>query len=267
MRLLSVLQMLRLLLVFLFQVLGLLLVPLFHLLLSVFVGVALPQLLVLPFLLLLEFLVVLLLPRVELLLLLLILLVQFWASSVRRTQARMRLKISGVGGRTGNVVPAIRPRVRRRSGLSGRYASSVTEGSRPGSRRDWRSPLIHGSPELAVIAGRLDMFILSGYGSDMSVSGCNLIFRPGTGVDSSIAAVVADSIDRGSIYDRGVVNVMNVYDVHIVHRTVVEEASAVPPPAFVALAEITIAVGDAAIETDMRTPVAFMEKRSPPQPQ
>jgi hypothetical protein len=122
--------------------------------------------------------------------------------------------------------------------------------------------LIHGSPELAVIAGRLDMFILSGYGSDMSVSGCNLIFRPGTGVYSSIAAVVADPIDRGSIYDRGVVNVMNVYHVHIVHRTVVEEASAVPPPAFVALAEITIAVGDAAVETDMRTPVAFMEKKA-----
>lgn len=217
MRLLPVLQMLRLLHVFFFQVLGLLLVPLFHLLPSVFVGVALHQLLVLPFLTLLEFLVILLLPCVELLLLLLIFLVQFWVSSVRRTKTRMGLKISGVGGRTGDVVPTTSRRVKRRSRLSGRYDSAVVECSRPGSCRHRWSPLIHGSPELAVIAGRLDMFILSGYGSDMSVSGCSLIFRPGTGVYSSIAAVVADPIDRGSIYDRGVVNVMNVYHVHIVH--------------------------------------------------
>ena len=86
--------------------------------------------------------------------------------------------------------------------------------------------------------------------------------RPGTRVDPAVAAVVADPI-LCDVVDHGcVVNVVNVDDVHVVDGTVVEEMSVVPAPALVAFAEISEAVINPAIETYVRPPVAFMEKKS-----
>jgi hypothetical protein len=173
----------------------------------------------------------------------------------------MGLKVSGFARGTRNVVPAVSARVERPSGLSRRDGPVIIECSRPGRSRDRGSSLIYGSPQLPIIAGGLHVFVLSGYGSDMPVSLRNFIFRPGTGVYPATTAVVADSI-HSVVYDRGVVNVVNVDDVHVVHRAVVEESSIVPAPALVALAEITETVRDPAIETDVRAPIALMEKKA-----
>src|SRR5208337_4955034 len=76
--------------------------------------------------------------------------------------------------------------------------------------------------------------------------------------DPASAAVEADPAHRG-VDHRGVVNVVNFSNVHVVHRTVVEKVSVVPTSTLVALAEVTVAVTNPAIETDVRTPVTVIE--------
>src|SRR5208283_978778 len=83
----------------------------------------------------------------------------------------------------------------------------------------------------------------------------------GAGRDAAFAAVVADSIHR-SVMDNGrVVDIMNIGDVHIGDRAVVEKMSVVPTPTFESYPEISEAVGDTAIEADMRTPVSVIEDK------
>jgi hypothetical protein len=106
-RLLPFLQVLLLLDVSLLQLLGLLLVPLLHLLIPRFIGPLLRHPLVVLLLLLLESLVVLLLLRVELFLLLLVSLVLFRVSRVWGSRAGMGCKILCVtwGRGARNIVP------------------------------------------------------------------------------------------------------------------------------------------------------------------
>ena len=160
-------------------------------------------------------------------------------------------------------------RVIRRSCFSGRCDCAVVKGSRPGSSGNRGLALIYGSPQLRVGACSLHMLSLNGYRGDVSVACCHLVLRPRAGVYPAVTAVVADTIQcRGVIDHRCVVNVVNVGDVHIVHRAVIKEPAIVPASAFVALAEITVAVTDSAIETYVRTPIALIEKESvaPPRP-
>src|SRR5271157_5364530 len=109
--------------------------------------------------------------------------------------------------------------------------------------------MVHGSPLLRVRAGRLRMLSLNGYSRNMLLTCRDLFFRPWTRADPTIAAVEADTAHRGAVDHRGVVNVVNFSDVHVVHRTVVEKVSVVPTSTLVALA----------IETDVRAPVAIVE--------
>src|ERR1700682_6224679 len=75
------------------------------------------------------------------------------------------------------------------------------------------------------------------------------------GSDSPRTAVVADTIH--GVVDHGlVVNIVNVRDVHIVHRAVVIEGTVIPISALIAAAAVAKAVVDAPVEADMRTPVA-----------
>ena len=78
-------------------------------------------------------------------------------------------------------------------------------------------------------------------------------------VDSTLAAVIAHPVDGRVIDHSRVVDIVNVGDVNVVHRAVVIELAVVPASALVAVAEISVAVGDAAIETDLRSPIAFMK--------
>src|SRR5208337_4264057 len=119
--------------------------------------------------------------------------------------------------------------------------------------------MVHGSPLLRVRAGRLRMLSLNGYSRNMLLTCRDLFFRPWTRADPTIAAVEADTAHRGAVDHRGVVDVVNFSDVHVVHRTVVEKVSVVPTSTLVPFAEVSVAVTDPAIETDMWTPVAVVE--------
>lgn len=104
------------------------------------------------------------------------------------------------------------------------------------------------------------MLGLNGYGRNVFLSCRGLFFSPRSRVDPTIAAVVADPVDgRVVVDDGGVVNVVDHGGVHVVHRTVVKEAIAVPTPAFVAVTEVAEAIHHAAVEADTRRPVALME--------
>ena len=150
-------------------------------------------------------------------------------------------------------------RVIRRSHRFRWYDCAVAKCARLRSRGNCRFAMIHGSPLLRVRARGLRMLGLNGYSRNMFLARRDLLLRPWTHVDPTIAAVVADSVHRGAVDHRGVVNVVNDGDVHVVHRTVVEKVSVLPTSTFIALAVVTIAVTDSAIETYVRTPVALIE--------
>jgi hypothetical protein len=88
---------------------------------------------------------------------------------------------------------------------------------------------------------------------------CRCLFCPGrAGVDSTGAAVIADVVHPGVVDYGPAVNIVNVPDVHVVHRTVIVEGPVIPISAFIADATIAEAVIDATVETDMRTPVTVV---------
>jgi hypothetical protein len=106
------------------------------------------------------------------------------------------------------------------------------------------------------------MLRLNGYGRNMLLTRRRLFLRPWTRADPTIAAVVADPVHRGAVNHRGVVNIMNVGDVYVVHRAVIEKVSVIPASTFIALAVVTIAVTNPAVEAYVRTPVAIIENKS-----
>ena len=87
---------------------------------------------------------------------------------------------------------------------------------------------------------------------------CRGLFRSSrAGGNPTRAAVVADVVYRGVDYGLAV-NIVNVRDVHVIHRGVVVEGSVTPISSSVADATIAEAVVDAPVEANGRTPVAFI---------
>src|SRR5580658_158452 len=78
--------------------------------------------------------------------------------------------------------------------------------------------------------------------------------------DTARPAVEADSVDR-CVIDYGLaIHVVNVGDVHMAHRGVVKELITLPMPTRVALTGVAVAVRDAAVEPDCRTPVPLVPR-------
>jgi hypothetical protein len=103
------------------------------------------------------------------------------------------------------------------------------------------------------------MLSLNGHRGDMSLMCHSLFLRRWTRSDPTIATVIADPVHRGVVDHRGVVNIVNVGDVHVVHRTVVVKLSALPTSALIALTKVSVAVTDSSVETYLLTPVAIIE--------
>jgi hypothetical protein len=86
-----------------------------------------------------------------------------------------------------------------------------------------------------------------------------LLLRRSTRGYSTLSAVVRDV--RVIVYDHGlVIDIGDVGDIHVGHRTVVEEFAAAPFAAREAFAEVSEAVINAAIESDVRAPIADIPK-------
>src|SRR5208337_21336 len=165
----------------------------------------------------------------------------------RRPAGAMRLTATTIGGRV----------VSRPGFFCGHCGVKVSWSIRSGN---WRLALVGRGPKLRVVAGCLEMLGLSGNGRNMTLMLSGFLLRPRTRFNAAGTAVIADVIHRDIVYHGFVVHVMDVDDVNIGHRTVVEEVVVVPASTFEAETEIAEAVDDSAIETDMRTPPAVMEK-------
>ena len=258
------LQLLPLLGMLFLHLLSLLLVPLLDLLSSGFIGILFRQPLVLLLLLLLEFLPLLVLLGEHLVLLLLVFPVAVGVSGVG-SGALHRRKVFRVDGCSGTILtarpvaPAIGRRVVRRSRFFGGYGSVKI--CRPGSSGNGRPAMVGGCMEFRVRASSLKMLLLNGYRWKMPITSGNLVFRPRPRIDTARAAVVTDVIHR-DIGDPLFIHVVNVHDVDVGYGTVVEEAVVIPAPAFEAVAEITEAVNNSAIEADTRTPIPVIKKPS-----
>src|SRR2546427_1638264 len=110
------------------------------------------------------------------------------------------------------------------------------------------------------------MLSLIRYRREMSLTSEPLLLPRRTRADATVAAVVADAVHGGAVDHGGVVNIVNGGDVHIGHGAVVEKPAAFPASAVVTVAEVSVAVIDAAVETDLRTPIAVIENISVAEP-
>jgi hypothetical protein len=85
--------------------------------------------------------------------------------------------------------------------------------------------------------------------------GPGLLLRRRTRGYSALSAVVGNV--RVIVHDDGlVIDIGDVGDIHVGHRTVVEEFAAAPFAAREAFAEVSEAVIDAAVESNVRAPIA-----------
>ncbi len=282
-RRLSAFQLLLLLLVTLHHLLGLLLVPLLHLLLPFGIGLLLRSFLMFLLLALLKLLPLLRLLLIELVLLLLILLVLLrslllslcvvWRSRPRisrgqifRVHRRVR-SVSGLIRRSGHRGFSV-GLIRRTIGgwmigctglFSGHYSGTR---KRRGllSRSDRRLAMISLRPQLRIGTGGLYMLRLRRDWRNVPLAGGRFFLSRRPRLDPAVAAVIADASAVYGLVDVGHVNVVNVGDVDVVDRAVVVKLPIIPAPALVTVAKVAIAIRDPAVETNRRAPVSLMKK-------
>lgn len=105
-------------------------------------------------------------------------------------------------------------------------------------------------------------------GCHVLFAGVMLFLRRGGGGDATGTAVVAHALCVGFDGSRLLIGVVDVADVHLGDGAVVVVVIASPVAAHEAVAEVAVAVGDAAVEADVGAPVAGMPppKTSSPAP-
>src|SRR5258708_5860523 len=105
---------------------------------------------------------------------------------------------------------------------------------------------------------------LTRWDRDVALRGPRL-FRGGRRhLNPAFTAVVTDSV-HGDVIDHGlVVDIGDVRGGYIVHCAVVVQTAALPVAAFVAPANVTVAVIDPAVEPNVRPPVAEMPHKAAP---
>src|SRR6516165_9973165 len=84
------------------------------------------------------------------------------------------------------------------------------------------------------------------------------LLRGGVEPDAALAAIIGDAVDGDVVHHVALIHVGDVRAAEIIDGTVVEELVVLPVAALVAAAGIAVAVIHAAIEADMRAPIAGM---------
>ena len=115
--------------------------------------------------------------------------------------------------------------------------------------------MVFGSEECPIAGSTMLVLDLHTGGLEMAFSSPSLLIAIRTSIDSAVAAVIADAI-HGDIVDHGSVVDMNVVDPDIVDAAVVEEVPTSPVSAGIAGANVAESVIHAAVETDVRSPIA-----------
>jgi hypothetical protein len=115
--------------------------------------------------------------------------------------------------------------------------------------------MIHSRLQLGISACGLQVLCLRGCHVDTALARGRFLLGIWTSGNTT-SPVEADAVHRSPIDHRGVVHIVNVGDVHVVHRAIVVEVAIAPVPALVAVAEVAITVINAAVEADDRSPKA-----------
>ena len=178
-----------------------------------------------------------------------------WASSrlLLSCGRRARLRLCMSCCRTGRTILCSLVRCSR---LLGSHHSMTAKLGRLRSGRDCRLSLVHGRQERAVATGCLHVLSLQCRRRSVLLVRRCLFCLGRTSVNTTCAAVVTDPVHCRTVDDRRVVNVVNVGDVHVVHRTVVVKLSVLPTSAFIAGSTVAVTVVHATVEADLLAPVA-----------
>jgi hypothetical protein len=139
------------------------------------------------------------------------------------------------------------------SSPSGNYTASEVAGAR--SSRYRRPAVVLPREQSAVLARGAFMLQLRRKRAAMRFVGVGCLLRRGTCGYSALSAVVRHVCII--VYDDGlVVDIGDVCDIHISHRPVIEKFATAPFAAGEAFAEVSEAVINAAVESDMRAPIS-----------
>ena len=123
--------------------------------------------------------------------------------------------------------------------------------------------MVIGGAEAGIAAGFLNLLLLRGDRRNSIAAGDGFVFGSGTGIHAAFAAVVADANDVCVVVDDGgAIDDVDDVDVHVVDRAVVEKVALLPATTVIAVAEIPIAVIDAAVKAYVRAPIAFIENKA-----
>jgi|SRR5579872_605578 len=143
----------------------------------------------------------------------------------------------------------------------GGHHCAIFKIARPRSCRHRRPSLIYRRAELRICARRLHMLGLRGYRWNMPLSLGSFLLRSRSRVDASLAAVITHAIYHSLVNHCRVIDIVNVCDVDVINRAIVEKPSIFPSSAFVAFTEVPKSIGYATVEAHLRPPIASMENK------
>src|ERR1700687_4280850 len=144
------------------------------------------------------------------------------------------------------------------AGFPGGYCAAF-EVSRPGRGCNRRLALIRGGTQFRVRTSLLDMLVLCSNGAGVAFLMVCIFLRRRTSIDAAVAAIVAYAVYRG-VFDPRVIGVANDRVVYAIYGCIVVKPIIFPAAAFVAVTTVTEPVIYAAIISDVRAPITFMEK-------
>lgn len=115
-----------------------------------------------------------------------------------------------------------------------------------------------GSKLLAILGSRVNMLPLCRQRSHSTIARGHCLGLRRSGRNSAAATVIAHprvTIDD----DIAIVDIVDHINIYICYRPVVAEGAVIPPPSVVAMPGVPVAIIDAAIEADVRSPIAGVE--------
>src|SRR5580698_2466824 len=134
----------------------------------------------------------------------------------------------------------------------------IGEISRARSRRNRGTTMIAGGAQFWIAARSLHLLSLRRRRFDMSITRGRGFCRGGFSANAAIAAIETDSRYADVVHDRLVVDVRDVHGTDIHDGAIVEEVPALPIAALITASAIAETIVDAAVESDLRTPVSFV---------
>jgi hypothetical protein len=149
-----------------------------------------------------------------------------------------------------------------RTGSLSAYHAVSLEYARFGRGRHGGRSVIYRGKQLPVVTGLAHMLNLRGNGTGVRLTGIRFFARIRAALYSTLSAI--EGYVRLVVHDHRAVDI-DVRDTRFIYAhdgSVVEESSAAPLAAIEAFSTVAVAIVNAAVETDFRPPVAFVESVS-----